>query len=165
MIATPAKGGSGRVSVPGSQSVLVRNVRYVVPTPAQEYVFDTTPAAFDAPAQGADYGPAERFVPGSYRNATSSAYVQAPAAPAPAPAPEPQPAPRPLPQNVQFEPQDDGTVDVVVPIKSMTGDTVSVSRSRSRVFDPAASVLRPVSEPAMKKPGDDPKKADAALSE
>ena len=165
VIATPAKGGSGRVSVPGSQSVLVRNVRYVVPTPAQEYVFDTTPAAFDAPAQGADYGPAERFVPGSYRNATSSAYVQAPAAPAPAPAPEPQPAPRPLPQNVQFEPQDDGTVDVVVPIKSMTGDTVSVSRSRSRVFDPAASVLRPVSEPAMKKPGDDPKKADAALSE
>ena len=163
VIATPAKGGSGRVSVPGSQSVLVRNVRYVVPTPAQEYVFDTTPAAFDAPA--ADYGPAERFVPGSYRDATPSAYVQAPAAPAPAPAPEPQPAPRPLPQNVQFEPQDDGTVDVVVPIKSMTGDTVSVSRSRSRVFDPAASVLRPVSEPAMKKPGDDPKKADAALSE
>ena len=152
VIATPAKGGSGRVSVPGSQSVLVRSVRYVVPAPG-------APSVFVPAAQGTAHGAAERFVPGSYRDGTQGSPVAAAAAPAPV-AP-----PRPLPQNVEFEPKDDGTVDVVVPIKSMTGSTVDVSRSRSRVFDPAAAVLRPTAEPAMKKPGDDPKKADEALEE
>ena len=146
---TPGKGGSGRIAVPGAQVVAYTHQQWLV----------SGPASSAASQSALEYGEDERFVPGSYRSAAQTAE------PAPQPA-EPAPTPAaPLPQNVTTEPQPDGSVDVVVPIRSASdpgAGTVGVSRSRSRIYNPDGDILRPTAEPAMKKVGDDPVQADKA---
>lgn len=165
----PGKGGSGRVSIPGSQIRTFTHERYAIPAPGAG-------APYAVSQDGAPFGAAERFVPGSFApdaaqfgTSDAAGAVAQPQAQQPAPEPAPAPVPpKPLPNVVTEEQQDDGTVDIVVPIRSAADPAaapVSVSRSRSRVYDPNGDALRPLTPPAMKKPGADPKAADAAAGE